>query len=102
MCGARLAKFEKLECATEELWLFWCPGCECNHFVRTKGTDGPVWVWNGDVDKPTVTPSLRIRRGEARPLCHLFITDGKIQFLADCTHALAGQTVELEDQDTVS
>jgi hypothetical protein len=32
-----------------------------------------------------------------RPLdvCHSFVTDGKIQYLSDCTHAMAGQTVDL-------
>jgi len=29
--------------------------------------------------------------------CHSFVTDGRIQFLADCTHALANQTVDLPD-----
>ncbi len=28
-------------------------------------------------------------------VCHFFVTDGRIQFLTDCTHPLAGQTVEL-------
>jgi hypothetical protein len=32
-------------------------------------------------------------------VCHSFVTDGKIQFLGDCTHALAGQTVELPEQE---
>lgn len=27
--------------------------------------------------------------------CHSFVTDGRIQFLGDCTHELAGQTVPL-------
>ncbi|WP_019573378.1 DUF6527 family protein [Curvibacter lanceolatus] len=27
--------------------------------------------------------------------CHSFVTDGRIQFLSDCTHELAGQTVDL-------
>lgn len=27
--------------------------------------------------------------------CHSFVTDGRIQFLSDCTHGLAGQTVPL-------
>jgi hypothetical protein len=30
-------------------------------------------------------------------VCHSFVTDGRIQFLGDCTHALANQTVELPD-----
>jgi hypothetical protein len=28
--------------------------------------------------------------------CHLFVKDGFVQFLADCTHELAGKTVPLE------
>ena len=28
-------------------------------------------------------------------VCHSFVTDGLIQFLGDCTHALAGQTVDM-------
>ncbi len=28
-------------------------------------------------------------------VCHSFVTDGQIQFLGDCTHKLAGQTVPL-------
>lgn len=30
-------------------------------------------------------------------ICHSFITDGKIQYLSDCTHELAGQTIELPE-----
>ena len=81
----------------------------------------PVWGWNGSLDVPTVTPSILVRSGHysgsgsescwctynkehpesASPfkctLCHSFITDGKIQFLPDSTHALSGQTVELPE-----
>ncbi len=48
----------------------------------------------------------RARReaGEERPRvpmvskqCHSFVTDGRIQFLGDCTHSLANQTVDLPD-----
>jgi hypothetical protein len=28
-------------------------------------------------------------------VCHSFVTDGRIQYLGDCTHALVGQTVDL-------
>jgi hypothetical protein len=70
------------------------------------------------MDSPTFTPSILVTgvaqltkdehaaymRGEglppARPLrCHSFVTDGRIQFLGDCTHELAGQTVDLPDID---
>lgn len=30
-------------------------------------------------------------------VCHSFVTEGRIQFLGDCTHALANQTVDLPD-----
>lgn len=30
-------------------------------------------------------------------VCHSFVTDGRIQFLGDCTHALTGQTVDLPE-----
>jgi len=30
-------------------------------------------------------------------VCHSFVTDGRIQFLGDCTHNLAGQTVDLPE-----
>lgn len=32
-------------------------------------------------------------------VCHTFVTDGKINFLSDCTHELAGQTVPMQDLD---
>ncbi len=56
------------------------------------------------MDKPTFTPSLLVNGGEHRrqdhPLrCHSFVTDGMIQFLSDCEHKLAGQTVEIPDYD---
>jgi hypothetical protein len=37
--------------------------------------------------------------GEAQTkhCCHSIITDGKIQFCGDCTHALAGKIVDLPD-----
>jgi len=32
--------------------------------------------------------------------CHSIVTDGKIAFLTDCFHTLAGQTVDLPDWDS--
>lgn len=78
---------------------------------------GPTWSFNGDFDKPTFAPSVLVQghqievdangkwtgewvrdaAGEPLPLrCHSFIRDGQIEFLGDCTHALAGQTVALQ------
>lgn len=60
-----------------------------------------IWGWNGSGDAPTFTPSIFVNPPQARsphsPSCHSFVTDGRIQFLGDCTHELAGQTVDLPD-----
>jgi hypothetical protein len=102
-------------------YAFECPGCGDNHVISTevRQDNGAIWRFNGDVDKPTFTPSLLIQSGHYVAgfltskeecyfckenmnmcyICHSFITDGKIQFLSDCTHPLAGQTVELLDVD---
>src|SRR5262249_350015 len=81
------------------------------------------WVWNGDVMNPTLRPSLLTECGHYaktknphnqcwctynrdhpndNPVftcyrCHSWVTDGKVQFLGDSTHELAGQTVDLLD-----
>lgn len=102
---------------------FRCPGCKTTHSVNVGDGPGPRWAWNGDVDKPTFTPSVLVQSGHYVPgsdprgcwctynaqhykdedpdfkcfVCHSFVTDGRIQFLGDCTHALAGQTVDLAE-----
>lgn len=82
--------------------LFYCPGCRSGHSIRTN-PDG--WGWNGCAEKPTFTPSVLVTYNgadagveDAPPaVCHSFVTDGKIRFLDDSTHALAGQTVALPE-----
>jgi len=59
--------------------------------------NGSGWTWNGSFDKPAFTPSLLCNEHYPASRCHSFVTDGKIQFLFDCWHPLAGQTVELPD-----
>ncbi|QLL11687.1 DUF6527 family protein [Pseudomonas chlororaphis] len=100
--------------ADGSLW-FECPGCKQMHSIQHGSGPGPRWGWNGNVDTPTFTPSILVRGAqrvteeehailmagghvEPRPfVCHSFVTDGRIQFLGDCTHALAGHTVDLPD-----
>lgn len=105
-------------------FMFFCPGCKEPHQVWTSG-DGPKWGYNGNPDAPTFTPSILIRSGHYAAhfdpakdtcwcsyykdhpdeeddgftcgVCHSFVTDGNIQFLGDCTHALANQTVPIPD-----
>ncbi|QHG70144.1 DUF6527 family protein [Ensifer adhaerens] len=102
--------------------MFWCPGCDGAHQVTIGEGPGPRWGYNGNPDAPTFTPSVLVRSGHYVPgqegkscwctynadhsedpapfkcsVCHSFVTDGRIQFLGDCTHELAGQTVEIPD-----
>jgi hypothetical protein len=80
-----------------QLYVFHCPGCEYGHGFHVGGTEG--WAWNGSLDAPTFTPSLLCNKDEPARRCHSYVTNGRIQFLADCFHALAGQTVEIPDWD---
>lgn len=91
----------------------WCPGCGYGHEIDTEKPNGSgaKWKFDGDMQCPTFTPSVNIRSGRfADPkytvepgetdhssVCHYFITTGNIQFLGDCTHALAGKTVPLPE-----
>ena len=75
--------------------VFLCPGCKYGHHVRVnaEGSNTQMtWCWNKSLDKPTFTPSI-LTRGEK--VCHCYVTDGRIQFLGDCQHELANQTVDL-------
>lgn len=101
---------------------FWCPGCNEAHYipVADQHSPGRNWGFNGNVSKPTFTPSILVRTGHyvtgrgpgdcyctwdrkdqaefadmKCSVCHSFVTDGRILFLSDCTHALAGQTVDI-------
>ena len=95
---------------------FFCPACQRKHHLTVTGPN--AWAWNGDGDKPTFSPSIGhsftipmtdedyaawmadhsyVLPKPIKAYCHSFITDGQIQFLNDCTHALAGQTVPLPD-----
>lgn len=82
-------------------YLFMCPGCECGHGIWTTESNGnkAIWQFNGDMDKPTITPSVKVQHhyNDKDIICHSFITNGFIEFLPDCTHELAGKTVELEN-----
>lgn len=74
-----------------------CPGCKNAHVLDQR------WTFNGDFERPAFSPSfLAWHDAQAEDnipayRCHSFIAAGRIQFLGDCTHALAGQTVDLPD-----
>jgi hypothetical protein len=89
-------------------YLFDCPGCKLSHapYIRPhKSFNGSSWEFNGNMDKPTFEPSILaqiVPTDITKPpmVCHSFVKDGMIQFLDDCTHQLAGQTVEIPDQES--
>lgn len=101
----------------EGRFTFKCPGCKTEHifFVNSPHwkKDSQGWTFNGDLVKPTFSPSLLNTWGRyADPnykevegfenqsgICHLFVTNGQIQFCSDSTHELAGQTVEMINFD---
>jgi len=73
-------------------------GVAGEHTVPFMG--GPViWTFNQNLEKPTLSPSLLLTscRGEQAYICHSFVTDGRIQYMGDCTHSLRGQTVDLPE-----
>jgi len=104
-------KILKLNQANDGMLIFYCQGCGECHGVNDR------WTFNGSFENPTFSPSILVRgtqrltdeeydlimsgtQIEPKPLvCHSFVTDGKIQYLNDCTHKLAGQTVDLLVED---
>ena len=103
---------------------FRCPGCNEAHRIRIVANSHPAWTWNGDSENPTFTPSILVTSGHYVPYrpteacwctynlehpedpapfkcerCHSFVINGNIQFLTDCTHKLAGQTVRIPEWD---
>lgn len=92
----------RLTPGTTGIYYFYCPGCKTYHQVWTAkepGGDNPIWGFNGDLEKPTFSPSVCVTlpTPQGDLICHSFIRDGKIQYLQDCYHSLAGKTVEMED-----
>lgn len=99
---------------------FLCPGCTGDgsfkriHMIHVAITGevesghtvgAPHWSFNGDFDRPTFQPSVLashpIEDEDDKVVglytCHSFVTDGRIQYLGDCSHALKGQTVDLPE-----
>lgn len=86
-----------------EVLMFVCPGC-----LMTEGLNGtglhmlpvnsetvtPSWDWNGDLEAPTLFPSI-LNKEPFR--CHSFLTDGVFRFLKDSKHKYVNQSIPMPD-----
>lgn len=94
---------EEFECENGgQGFMYFCCPCGFYHSVTispAKSSNGASWTWNGSLDKPTFSPSIVVKvEFENRPslVCHHYVKNGQIQYLSDCTHTLAGQTIDME------
>lgn len=84
---------------------FWCEGCKNSHAIPVDGSRG--WQWNGDTERPTITPSIKTTYSgwdedkKVDNVCHMYVTDGNAVYLNDCTHELAGQTIPLPNIEDI-
>ena len=96
---------------TDQGHTHWCPACKEMHPLPDS------WNFNGDVNKPTYTPSFKhsgmktirdengiwtgeweLLNGKPVPeICHYILTNGILHFCGDCTHSMAGQSVPLPE-----
>lgn len=103
---------------------FHCPGCKGTHCIPIEGPH--KWTFNGNLDRPSLSPSVRESIGHFAPgskpgddcwctynveqqrkgekpapfrcgVCHFVLTDGALNFCDDCTHELKGKKVSMED-----
>lgn len=114
---------DKLKQVSDGSLSFRCPGCGEVHNVTPEGArngSAAKWQWNGSMNAPTFSPSVLVTSGHyvawrsseacwctynrdnpenPAPFscyrCHSFVRGGLIEFLSDCTHALAGKTVAI-------
>ena len=76
----------------------YCPGCRCAHIFWTMLDGKSRWAFDGNIEKPSFSPSMRsflpaipaLNEPEVT-LCHYILTAGVINFLPDSSdHSLRG------------
>lgn len=99
------------EALTNGRYYLFCPGCYEQSKAANLDEGEGCWLlaslhcfsanihsFNGDMEKPTLSPSLLVSWSDrTQYCCHSYVQDGTIRFLDDCTHGMKGQTVELMD-----
>lgn len=101
--GSGFTKVSKVLAESNGVYFFKCPGCDAPHGVNTGARPGPAWSFNNNLEQPTFNPSVLCtydRLDQPQHVCHSFVRNGQIQFLTDCTHHLAGQTVPIPEWET--
>lgn len=79
---------------------FLCPGCNNDmHLLPISGTGKvpngrPSWDFDGNIESPTLSPSILTQVG-SQFICHSFMRNGYFEYLSDCTHQYAGQTIPM-------
>ena len=83
--------------------MFVCPGCSefggSGLHMLPVNTDkkSPAWDWDGNLEAPTVNPSILTNKDREEFRCHSFLRNGVLEFLGDCAHSLKNQHVPLPD-----
>jgi hypothetical protein len=88
---------------TYEALMFICPGCATDEAsglhmlpVNSSETTQPSWEWDGNLEAPTLNPSILTGKG-SEVICHSFLKAGVFEFLTECTHEFAGQSIPMPD-----
>ena len=78
---------------------YWCPGCKdvhCVPFVYGSDKLPRRWLFDGNLDYPTLSPSVKHLQESGDSRCHYHVQSGWIRFCGDCAvHKLGGQNFEL-------
>jgi hypothetical protein len=80
----------KLLQGTQGYW-HWCPACQQLHVLPNS------WEFNGNLIKPTFSPSFRQTLDRNGKTCHYIITDGVLYYCGDCFHEQRGLVVPMPD-----
>lgn len=86
--------------------MFHCVACKHAHSVPFGDPAPGIWGFNGDLERPSITPSLKIftpaipdtpdyKGLPERTICHVVVTDGILNYCTDCPHELKGQSVPM-------
>lgn len=100
----QIGKLRTLKYYEKDAIMFYCSGCKGPHMITINSPNS--WTFDGNYDSPTISPSVLARGRDRDPndetklvdtVCHLFLKNGILQFLDDCTHELKGQSVPLPE-----